>query len=114
MGLFEAADGVDHLGAMPKHGIRVALRVMVLAVGQRRLGHQRPEPGVVGGLGQVLQLLVGDGELLAELAQARRHLGQASLHEGPGHARQCTRPLFPDPQPIPVGQGGVNAGTMRP
>ena len=40
-------------------------RLAVLLLGQRRLRHQRPEPGVVGLVGQVGQLLVGHGQLAA-------------------------------------------------
>src|SRR3546814_68809 len=91
LGLLEAGYRLDELGAVPLHRVGVALGVMVLPVGQRRLGDERAQAGVVRHLGEVLELLVGDSQLLAELAQARGHLCEASLHEGPGHARQCTR-----------------------
>ena len=64
---------------------------LVLPVGERRLRHQRPQPGVVGGLGEVAELLVGHGELLAQLLEARADLGEAAFDQGPGHRRQCTR-----------------------
>ena len=89
--LLEAADLVEDLGAVPLHGIGVALGVLVLTVGERRLGHERPQPGVVGGLGEVPELLLGHGQLLAELLEARADLGEAALDEGPGH-RGSVRP----------------------
>ena len=91
LGLLEPADLVEHLGAVALHGVGVALGVLVLPVGERRLRHERPQPGVVGGLGEVAELLVGHGELLAELLEARADLGEAAFDEGPGHRRQCTR-----------------------
>lgn len=89
--LLEATDLVDDLGAVPLHGVGVALGVLVLALCERRLGHKGPQPGVVGRLGEVRKLLLGDGQLLAELLEARADLGQAALDEGPGH-RRSVRP----------------------
>src|SRR4051794_27122875 len=64
LGLLEPADLVDHPGPVALHRLSMALRVLVLPVGQGRLRHERPQAGVVGGLGEVAELLVGDGELL--------------------------------------------------
>jgi hypothetical protein len=96
--LLESADLVEDLGTVPLHRIGVALGVLVLPLGQRRLRHQRAEPGVVRGLGQVGELLVRHRQLVAELLEARADLGEATLDEGPGHARQC----MPDRRPLPV------------
>jgi hypothetical protein len=86
----ELGDLLDDLGSMPGHGLGVALGVVVLPVGERGLRHERAEPGVVGRIGEVAQLLLGDGQLLTEVAEPSTHLRQAALHEGPGHGRQCT------------------------
>lgn len=70
---------------MALHGVGVALRVVVLAVGERRLRDERAQPGVVGRLGEVRQLLVGHGQILPELAQAAGHLREAPFDDGLGH-----------------------------
>lgn len=72
---------------MALHRIRVALGLVVLSVGQRRLGHQRPQPGIVGRLGQVGQLLLGHGQVVPELAEPAGDLREATFDEGPGHRR---------------------------
>ena len=65
LALFE----VDHRLAQrvtgPGHHVGVALRLVVLLGGQRRLGDQGAHPGLVGRLPDDRQLLVEDGELLA-------------------------------------------------
>ena len=66
----------------------MALRLAVLPVCQRRLGDQRPKAGVVGFGGELIELFVGDGQLITHDAQAIRQLGQAALDEGTGHRRQ--------------------------
>lgn len=77
---------------MAHHGIGVALGLLVLLGGQGGLGDEGPQTGVVGRVGQVGQLILGDGELLTELAQARGDLRQAALDEGSGHPGQSTLP----------------------
>jgi len=88
--LLEAADLVADLGTVPLHRIGVALGILVLAIGQRRLRHQRPQAGIIRGLGQVAELLVGHGQLVSELLEARADLGEAAFDQGPGHRAQCT------------------------
>jgi len=83
LAFLEPVDLLDEVGPVAVHGVGVALGVLVLTVGDRSLGHQRPEPGVVRGLRQVAELLLGHGQLLAELAQACAQLRQTSLDEGP-------------------------------
>ena len=75
----------EHVGAVAAHGVGVLLGLAVLLLGQWRLGHQRPDAGVVGLVGEVRELLVGHPQLLAELPQAVGHLGEATLEQGPGH-----------------------------
>ena len=76
------------------HGVGVALGLAVLVLGQRRLGHQGPQAGVVGLLGEVAQLLVGDGQLLAELAEP---VGRPRT----GGARRATGTWRPKPRRAP-------------
>lgn len=76
----------------------MTLGVVVLSIGHRRLGHQGAQPGVVGCLSQVAELLIGERQLLAEPLEALTDLRQAAFDEGPGHARQCT----PDRRPARI------------
>ena len=82
---------------MAGHGIGVALGIDVLTVGQRGLGDQGAEPGVVGLFGKERQLLVGDGQFLAECADSGRHLREATFDQGPGHARASLERPPPGP-----------------
>jgi hypothetical protein len=66
LGLLESGDGLCHLRPVPRHGIGVALGLVVLPVGQRGLGDQGPQASVVGLLGQLRELVVGDPQLLPE------------------------------------------------
>lgn len=81
MGLLEPFDLLDEVGPMALHRIRMALGFLVLSVCDRGLGHKRPQACVVRRLGKVAKLLVGNGELLAELAQTSAQLRQAPLDE---------------------------------
>jgi hypothetical protein len=65
------------------HGVGVALGLAVLAPGEGRLRHERPEARVVGLVGEVVELLVGDAELLAQLALALGVVGESALEAGP-------------------------------
>src|SRR3954452_2371801 len=71
---FESGDGLQHLGAAAAHGVGVAAGVPMLAVGQRGLGHEGPEMGVVGVTTQMDELLVDDAQLLPQGAQASADL----------------------------------------
>jgi len=72
------------------HRIGVALGVVVLPISERRLGDEGPQSRVVRRLGQVAELLVGHGQLLAELLEARADVGETAFDEGPGHRPQRT------------------------
>ena len=50
--------------------VTLALRVAELAVGERRLGHERAQPRVVGFVRKMQQLLVGDQHLSQISVQA--------------------------------------------
>jgi len=58
LGLLEAGDALEEVGAMALHGLGVPLGVVVLAVGQRGLRQERAQASVIGGLGEMSQLLV--------------------------------------------------------
>jgi hypothetical protein len=57
----------------------------VLAIRERRLGHQSPQAGLVGLVGEVRQLLVGDGELATELDESPGQLRQPPFDQRAGH-----------------------------
>ena len=76
-----------------RHGVGVAAGVVVLAVGQRRLRDEGADAGVVGLVGQLLELLLDDGQLLAEAAQALTDARQAALDQPLRHRPSIrTRP----------------------
>lgn len=77
---------------MAFHRVRVALRFVVLLVRQRGLRHEGTEAGLVGRPGEVGELILGHGEVFAQLAQACGDLREASLDEGSGHLAQSTLP----------------------
>jgi drug/metabolite transporter (DMT)-like permease len=87
LGGLEAGQGLEHLLTVALHRIGMALSVVVLPVRHRGLGHERSQAGLVGELGQVRELLIGDVQLLAEPPQPIGHLTEASLDLRPGHAR---------------------------
>lgn len=97
MGLLEAGDALEEVGAMALHGLGVPLGVVVLAVREWCLRQERAQPGVVRGVGEVGQLLVGDPQVVAELPQARGDLREAALDEGPGHRGECRSGRPSDP-----------------
>ena len=57
---------------MTGQGIGVAARIARLDVGERGLGHERPEPDVLGLLLEEPELLLGDRELGADALRAAR------------------------------------------
>lgn len=70
---------------MAAHRVGVALRVAELAIGHRRLGDEGAQPRVVGLVGEVSELLVGDGELFSQLLEPPAHFGEAALDVTAGH-----------------------------
>ena len=62
-----------------------------LGVGERRLGHERPQAGVLGFGVEERALLVGDGELGAQPLEPIAHVDQAALEQGPGHEAESLR-----------------------
>ncbi len=62
---------------MGSHGIGVPTGLPVLAVGPRSLRDQRPQPLVVGLVGQMPELLVDDLQLLTEATQTHSGLPEA-------------------------------------
>ncbi len=75
---------------MRRPGVGVALGVEVLAAGERAVGDDRPEPGVVGLVGEVGLLLVVNPQLLAQGAQPAAHAAEPTLDEPLRHEGQCT------------------------
>jgi len=65
----------------------MALRVAVLGLRERRLGHDGTEPGVVGGVGEGGELLLDHRQLLAGACQPPVDLGEAALDDLARHSR---------------------------
>ncbi len=53
---------------MGPHRLGVTGRFAVFAVGDGGLGDEGAQPGVVGGVGEMQELLVGDTQLFPELS----------------------------------------------
>ena len=83
---------------MATHRVGVTLGLLVLLGREGRLGDEGPQPGVVGRLGEVGQLVVGHRQLFAQLAKTGGNLRQAALDEGSGHPTQSTLPRVRPPQ----------------
>ena len=72
--------------------VGVAAHLAGLGVGDRRLRHERAQPGVLGLGLEERALLVGDGELGAQPLEAVAHVDEAALEQGARHrTRQSTR-----------------------
>src|SRR5438105_9682238 len=90
LGSFQLCDRGNHVCSLVCHGIGVLLRLVVLAVGQRRLGHQGAQAGLVGGIGEEQQLLVDDLQLAAQPLEPRRYVGETPFDQPTGHGtREC-------------------------
>ena len=85
------AIGLDQVDPVPRHGARGPLRLAVLLVRERGLGHHRPDPGVVGQVGEVPELLVGDRQLLAQRREPAPDQSQPTLDEE-GHELSLRTP----------------------
>ena len=69
----------------------VPARLVVLLGGHRGLGHQGPQPGVVGDLVHHHQLLVEDGQLGAGAHQPLVGVTESAFEGGPMHGRAILR-----------------------
>lgn len=58
------------MGPVPTHTVRMAFGLAMLSAGQWSLGHQCPEPGIIGHIGELCKLLVSKRQLLTKVAQA--------------------------------------------
>ena len=79
--------------AVGRHRIGVALRLVELDLGHRRLGDQRPDAVVVGLVGELGELLVDDAQLLAQGPQAGADPAEPTFDEPVRHAGECRRGL---------------------
>ncbi len=93
---------LGHQGvAVAAHGIGVALGFTVVLAGERRLRHQGPEPGLVGVVDQVGELLVDHRQLATHLLHAFRDVPEAAFDQGPTHGWSLgPRPGVTDPPPV--------------
>src|SRR5690606_12033521 len=77
----EALDGLDQVDAVPGHRTRRALGLAVLLVRERGLRDHRADPRVVGDVGQVRELLVGQLQLLAQGPETTTDRSEAALEQ---------------------------------
>src|SRR3954470_15032058 len=77
--LLQLLDRGQQAITVASHGIGVLLGLEVLVLGERRLGHERAQPGLFGGFGEESELLVGDAQLGPRLLQPLRDLAQPPL-----------------------------------
>ena len=89
--LLELADRSAERVALPALRVGVAAHLVRLGVGERRLRHERPEPGVLGFGVEERALLVGDREFGAQPLEPIAHVDQAALEQGPGHEAESLR-----------------------
>lgn len=69
------------------HGIGMPLGFTMLVFGERGLGDECPESGLVGFGSHLFELFLTDPSLGAQFAQALTGIGKPSLDSGPGHGR---------------------------
>jgi hypothetical protein len=81
----EAGDLGGDLGPTSLHRLGVTSSLAMVVVGKRRLGHQRTQPGVVGLLDEVRDLLVVDRKVGVELLESTGHVDQPTLDERSRH-----------------------------
>jgi hypothetical protein len=79
LGALEPRDLLGDVATVPRHRVGVPLRVLVIALRQRRLGDRRPQARVIGLVDEVAELLVRDAQVLPKLLEAVRDVGQAAL-----------------------------------
>ena len=84
---FELGDRPAQRVALAALGVGVAAHLVRLGIGQRRLGHERTQPGVLGLGLEERALLVGDGELGAQALEPVAHVDEAALQQGAGTSR---------------------------
>ncbi len=77
--------------ALAALGVGVTAGLVRLGVGERRLRHERAQPGVLGLGVEERALLVGDAELGAQPLEPIAHVDQTALEQGPGHGCESLR-----------------------
>lgn len=85
LGGFQLAD-LGQLGvAVAAHGLGVALGLAMGLLGSGSFRDQRPEAGLVGLVGEVGELLLGNGEITRDRPQAVRYVSQTPFDESAAH-----------------------------
>ena len=79
---FERTDLVDDLVAMATHGVGMTRSAAVLAIGERCLRDEGTQACVVGLVGEVRELFVGDGQIVAQHLETVADLDQATFDGG--------------------------------
>lgn len=80
----------EQIVSVTTHGIGVTLRFAVFLLGQRGFGDQCTHAGLVGFSGQVVQLLIGDGQICADRFGAVGNVSESSFDEGSAHVASVT------------------------
>ena len=83
--LLELGDLGQKGASVPVHHLGVALGLAMLPVGKRSLRNERTQSGLVGLVGEVRELFVGDRELPTQLHQPFGHISQPLFEQRAGH-----------------------------
>ena len=83
--LLETTDIGGDLVAVAFHGLGMAGRHSMVAFGQRRLGDQRTQAGLVRLVLEMGELLVGHCEVATKVPKLRTDIGQSAFQRGPRH-----------------------------
>lgn len=75
----------NHLVAVTFHGLGVTSSGAMLPFGEWSLGNERPEASIVGLVGEMGQLLVGNRQFMTQVAQQDTDLGKPPLQCRPCH-----------------------------
>lgn len=87
--VLEACNGLDQLGAVTCHRGRGSFSFAVFLIREGCLRHERPDARIVGDIGEVFELFVGDPELFAQLRDPSPN-GTESAFDEEVHLSECT------------------------
>lgn len=85
LGCFQLAHLGQQVIAVTTHRFGMALGLVVFLFGQRCLGNQSPQAGLIGLIGEVRKLLVGNGKLTRDGLHAVGNVSKTPFDEGAAH-----------------------------